>query len=71
MRSGRLLRIGWLILTSGLISVAVLYVVQTRAADPQPDDVGALGYTRSLQHGMGVMMGPSGVGHRRGRGRAF
>ena len=53
--------IGWLILTSGLIGAAVLYWVQTRAADPQLDDVRALGYTRSLQHGMGVMMGPSGA----------
>jgi hypothetical protein len=54
-------RIGSLILATGLVGAAVLYWVQTRAAEPPLDDARALGYTRSLQHGMGVMMGPSGV----------
>ena len=53
--------IGWLILTGGLIASGVVYWIQVRAADPQLNDVSALGYTRSLQHGMGVMMGPSGA----------
>ena len=53
--------VGALILAAGLVGAAVVYWVQTRAAEPQLDDARALGYTRSLQHGMGVMMGPSGV----------
>jgi hypothetical protein len=53
--------IGWLILIGGLIGSAVFYWIQVRTAGPQMDDTSALGYTRSLQHGMGVMMGPSGA----------
>jgi hypothetical protein len=59
-RSGRLRAIGWLVLASGLAGTAVLYWVAARSAETAIDDVKALGYTRSLQHGMGVMMGPSG-----------
>ena len=51
---------GWIVLASGLAGAAVLYWVQARTADPVLDDMTALGYTRSLQHGMGVMMGPFG-----------
>jgi hypothetical protein len=53
--------IGWLILIGGLVASVVLYWIQARAADPAMDDARALGYSRSLQHGMGVMMGPSGA----------
>ena len=52
---------GWIVLTCGLLVAALFYVVQTRMADPALDDSNALGYTRSLQHGMGVMMGHFGL----------
>jgi len=45
---------------SGLAG-AVAFWVAARTADPVLDDVTALGYTRSLRHGMGVMMGQFGV----------
>jgi hypothetical protein len=60
-RSDRLRAIGWFVLASGLAAAAVLYWVKTRTADPSLNDVTALGYARSLQHGIGVMMGPSGA----------
>ena len=60
-RSDRLRAIGWVVLASGLIVAAVFYYVETRSADPVLDDTTALGYTRSLRHGMGVMMGQFGV----------
>ncbi len=60
-RSDRLRATGWCVLASGLAGAATLYWVMTRTADPVLDDMTALGYTRSLQHGMGVMMGPSGA----------
>ena len=59
-RSDRLRAIGWCVLASGLAGAAAVYWV-TRSADPALDDTTALGYTRSLQHGMGVMMGPFGA----------
>jgi hypothetical protein len=60
-RSDRLRAIGWLVLASGLASAAVLYWVETRAANPMMNDATALGYSRSLKHGMGVMMGQFGI----------
>ena len=60
-RSDRLRAIGWCVLASGLAGAVALYWVRTRTADPVLDDTTALGYTRSLQHGMGVMMGPFGA----------
>jgi hypothetical protein len=60
-QSDRLRAIGWLVLASGLAGAAVLYWVEARTANPVLDDVTALGYTRSLQHGMGVMMGHFGI----------
>jgi hypothetical protein len=60
-RSDRLRAIGWCVLASGLAGAAALYWIETRSADPVLDDTTALGYTRSLQHGMGVMMGPFGA----------
>jgi hypothetical protein len=60
-RSDRLRATGWFVLASGLAGAALLYWVKARTADPTLDDVTALGYTRSVQHGMGVMMGQFGV----------
>ena len=60
-RSVRLRAIGWLVLASGMVGAVVFYWVKTVTADPLLDDTNALGYTRSLQHGMGVMMGPLGL----------
>ena len=60
-RSDRLRAIGWFVLASGLAGAAGLYGVETRTATPALDDATALGYTRSLQHGMGVMMGQFGI----------
>jgi hypothetical protein len=60
-RSDRLRAIGWFVLASGLAGAAAFYWVETRTADPELNDVTALGYTRSLQHAMGVMMGPFGL----------
>ena len=48
-------------LVCGLIGAAVIYGIETWTADPALDDMTALGYTRSMQHGMGVMMGPMGL----------
>jgi hypothetical protein len=60
-RSDRLRATGWFVLASGLAGAAVFYWVKARTANPVLNDVTALGYTRSLQHGMGVMMGSFGV----------
>jgi hypothetical protein len=56
-RSDRLRATGWIVLAFGLAGAAVFYWVRSRASDAVLDDTTALGYTRSLQHGMGVMMG--------------
>jgi hypothetical protein len=60
-RSDRLRATGWFVLASGLAGAAVFYWVKARSADAVLNDVTALGYTRSLQHGVGVMMGQFGV----------
>jgi hypothetical protein len=60
-RSARLRAMGWLVLTAGVVAAAVLYVVKVRSADLVLDDTNALGYARSMHHGMGVMMGPFGT----------
>jgi hypothetical protein len=60
-RSDRLRAVGWFVLVSGLTGAAVLYWLEARAANTALDDSTALGYQRSLQHGMGVMMGPFGM----------
>jgi hypothetical protein len=59
-RSDRLRAVGWLVLASGMAGATLFYWYATRAADQRLDDTNALGYTRSLQHGMGVMMGTFG-----------
>jgi hypothetical protein len=60
-RSDRLRAIGWFVLACGLAAAALLYWVEARTADPVIDDMTALGYRRSMQHGMGVMMGQFGI----------
>jgi hypothetical protein len=60
-RSDRLRAIGWLVLGSGVVCAVVFYWVQMRAAGPVLDDTTALGYRRSLEHQMGVMMGRFGI----------
>jgi hypothetical protein len=51
---------GWLVLAGGLVSAAIFYWVKVRSAGPAMDDTTALGYTRSLHHEMGVIMGQFG-----------
>lgn len=60
-RSDRLRAIGWTVLGGGLAGAAAFYWITIRTADPALDDLNALGYARSMQHGMGVMMGQSGL----------
>jgi hypothetical protein len=60
-RSDRLRAIGWAVLGVGMAGALTLYVVKMRAADAVLDDTNALGYARSMQHGLGVMMGASGA----------
>jgi hypothetical protein len=60
-RSDRLRAIGWLILVAGLLSSAVLYLVETMAADAVLNDTNALGYSRSMQQQVGEMMGHFGL----------
>jgi hypothetical protein len=60
-RSDRMRATGWFVLASGLAGAAAFYWVKVRTASPVLDDATALGYTRSLQHGIGVMMGQFGV----------
>ena len=48
-------------LGSGLAGAAVFYWVKVRAADLLLDDTSALGYQRSIERGMGQMMGPLGL----------
>jgi hypothetical protein len=60
-RSDRLRATGWLILASGFISTVAFYVLKVRSADAALDDATALGYTRSMHHQMGVMMGQMGL----------
>jgi hypothetical protein len=60
-RADRLRAIGWCVLIAGLAGAVVFYWIQSRSAERALDDTTALGYARSLQHGVGVMMGPSGA----------
>ncbi len=60
-RSDRLRATGWLVLVSGWVSAAAFYGIKVRSADQALDDATALGYTRSLHHEMGVMMGQFGL----------
>jgi hypothetical protein len=58
-KSDRLRVVGWCVLGSGLIGAVVFYWLAVRSAEPAMDDL--LGYTRSMQHEMGTLMGPSGL----------
>jgi hypothetical protein len=60
-RSARLRAIGWFVLACGVVAAALVYVIKVRSADLALDDTNALGYARSMHHGMGVMMGPFGT----------
>ena len=51
---------GWSVVACGLAGAATRYWIVRRSADTALDDTVALGYSRSVQHGMGVMMGRSG-----------
>lgn len=53
--------IGWVVLAAGMAAAGVFYWIKARTADIVLNDMTALGYTKSLQHGMGVMMGPFGL----------
>jgi hypothetical protein len=61
LRADRMRATGWVILVGGMVGAAIFYVLQTRALGPELDDRTALGYTRSMQHEMGVMMGHFGL----------
>ena len=60
-RSDRFRAIGWLVLAFGLAVAVVFYFLEAQTADPVLNDTTALGYQRSLRHGMGVMMGHFGI----------
>src|SRR5215831_3878271 len=58
-RSERMRATGWAVVGCGLIASAIRYWI-VRRTDFALDDTVALGYSRSVQHGVGVMMGRSG-----------
>src|SRR5437764_13369080 len=60
-RSDRLRAIGWGVAGAGAIGSAAFYWLTSRSADRALDDTTALGYAKSMQHGVGVLMGPSGA----------
>jgi hypothetical protein len=53
-------RTGWTALVCGIAGAALRYWLVRRRADLELDDTLALGYGRSMRHGMDVMMGRSG-----------
>lgn len=60
-RSDRLRRTGWIVLACGVVAAVVWYIVASRSADVAMNDMTALGYRRSIDHQMGVMMGRFGL----------
>jgi hypothetical protein len=52
--------LGWAVVACGLAGTAIRYWIVRRTGDFALDDTVALGYSRSVQHGVGVMMGRSG-----------
>jgi hypothetical protein len=60
-RSDRLRAVGWCVLAIGAAGAAAFYWITSRSAERALDDTTALGYARSMQHGVGVLMGPSGA----------
>ncbi len=61
MTSDRLRAAGLLVLLAGVVAAAAVYVVESHSAEAALNDATALGYRRSLEHGMGVMMGTFGI----------
>ena len=59
--SERLRVIGSLVLVSGIVSACVFYWIEAPTAVPTIDDSSALGYVRTRDHEIGVMMGHFGV----------
>jgi hypothetical protein len=60
-RSDQLRAIGWCVAAVGAVGAAAFYWIASRSAELAIDDTVALGYAKSMQHGVGVMMGPSGA----------
>jgi len=60
-RAHRMRLFGWIVSVGGVVGAAIFYWINTRTDDPGLSDINALGYQRSLEHGMGVMMGSSGM----------
>jgi hypothetical protein len=60
-RSDQLRTIGWCVLAAGAVGAAAFYWITSRSAERALDDTTALGYAKSMQHGVGVLMGPSGA----------
>ena len=48
-------------LAAGAAGAAAFYGITSRSAERALDDTTALGYAKSMQHGVGVLMGPSGA----------
>lgn len=61
MTPARLRTAGWLIVAAGVAGAAADYFIESVDADAALNDATALGYRRSLEHGIGVMMGPFGL----------
>jgi hypothetical protein len=61
LQSARMRMTGWIVLIAGLVGAVVFYWIKSRAMDPLLDDSTALGYSRSMRHEMGVMMGHFGL----------
>ena len=59
-RSERMRTMGWTAVACGAIGAGIRYWIVSRTAGFALDDTVALGYSRSVQHGVGVMMGRSG-----------
>jgi len=53
-------RVGWVVLASGAAGAVARYWFVWRNTDVALDDSVALGYSKSMRHGMDVMMGRSG-----------
>jgi len=60
-RSDQLRLIGRCVLALGAVGAGIFYWVTSHSADRALDDTTALGYAKSMQHGVGVLMGPSGA----------
>jgi hypothetical protein len=61
VKPDRLRATGWLVLAIGLLAASAVYWIEAHGADAALNDTTALGYRRSLNHEMGVMMGRLGL----------